>query len=687
MIVKRPVVRGKRKARKDDEDESAYSEDESEGSDESDESYSSVQSEEYDSDDEEYEDEDEEEYEDRPRRGRPPARPAGAYSRYPMAPPGGQGSFYQQWINMPRPPPMGGGPMLMPRPPMMMPRPPMPGQPLPPYVNPAVIAGAIRPPAAGVRPALTAEQLAEIAKSTIASLVGGPRAAAGAEPPSAAPSAGATPAEGGEAKDANANPQPDAQVKAVVSDELKNSITNMLVDPQLRAALMQKLYANQMAKAQAAGQPMPMPPPHMLAMMRPPPMMMPMRPMMYPPMPPVMPRAKAPKVKKYRAPMRYQSDSDSAEEAAEGRSRRRTAARKVNFNKFYQEEEEVEKTLEELEQYDLSRPEKGERARDALAQPKEKSNRGRKKKAVEEEKPSSVGVEDEFGIQPIAKKRGSGRRSKQASDEEYEEEAEHEVNEGSPGDSEDEGPTVGKILSHRVTKKGEEEFLVKFNGLSYLHLEWISREEMLEAKMGGSRIKKFMAKPLSAHHYDDKHVFNPDYTQIDRVVSGWEHPELENPSVMTASYLVKWKSLPYEEATWEKREDVEGIDGGREKIAEWLARPTLESRQDPAQMRIGQRPLKSSWQAMPESPVYKNGNTLRPYQLEGINWLVYCWINKQSCIIADEMGLGKTVQSVAFLQLLQAKFNVKGPFLIVAPLSTIPHWEREFQAWTGTDVI
>jgi hypothetical protein len=650
-----------------------------------------VQSEEYDSDDDEdYEDEDEE-YEDRPRRGRPPARPAGAYSRHPMpGGPGPQGTFYQQWINMPRPPPMGG-PMLMPRPPMMVPRPPMPGQPLPPYVNPAVIAGAIRPPAAGVRPALTAEQLAEIAKSTIASLVGGPKAAAAAAAGATrehAPS-GAAPAEagGGDAKDGSANAAPDAQVKAVVSDELKNSITNMLVDPHLRAALMQKLYANQMAKAQAAGQPMPMPPPHMMAMMRPPgPMLMPMRPMMYPPMPPAMPRQKAPKVRKYRAPMRYQSDSDSAEEAGEGRGRRRSAARKVNFNKFYQEEEEVEKTLEELEQYDLSRPEKAERG--AVAGPRGKSNRGRKKKAAVEgeeeageEKPASV--EDEFGIQPIAKKRGSGRRSKQASDDEYDEEADAMGEDGEPADSDDEGPTVGKILSHRVTKKGQEEFLVKFNGLSFLHLEWISREEMLEAKMGGSRIKKFMAKPLAAHHYDEKHVFNPDYTQIDRVVSGWEHPELDNPKAMTASYLVKWKSLPYEEATWEKREDVEGIDGGKEKIAEWLARPTLESRQDPAQMRIGQRPLKSSWQAMPESPLYKNDNALRPYQLEGINWLVYCWINKQSCIIADEMGLGKTVQSVAFLQLLQAKFNVKGPFLIVAPLSTIPHWEREFQAWTG----
>lgn len=669
-------MRGKRKSRKDDEDESAYSEDESvveAGS--SDESYSSVASEEYESDEEYDDDED-----DRPRRVRPVVH--SSYNRYPMHPSQypqqhptqhTQGSFYQQWINMPRPP-MAGGPVLMPRPPQMMmqgpmmmgQRPPMmmmPGQ-RPPMMGPQFA----NPPVNGARPpqgAFTAEQLADIAKTTIASLVGGPKAS--------------EPSNGG-ANEANSG----EEVKAVVSDELKNSITSMLVDPELRIKLFQRLYANQMAKAQASGQPIAMPPPHMMAMMRPPMG----QPRMYPQMAPMMPRTRAPKVKKYRAPMRYDDGSD-AEEAG-GRGRRRSAARKVNFNKFYQEEEEVEKTLEELEQNDMTRT-VGDRGAVGM-EFKEKSNRGRKKKIVDEEEEEVFGAEDEFGIQPIAKKRGSGRKSKQASDDDDDDVVAAETGHNDDvvvggEESDDDGPSVNKILSHRLNKKGQDEFLVKFHGLSYLHLEWISKEEMLEAKMGGSRIKKFMSKPLSAHHYDEKHPFNPDYTRIDRIVSGWEHPEVDNPDVMTASYLVKWKSLPYEEASWEKKSDVVGIDGGSEKIAEWLARPALETRQDKNELKIGQRPLKSSWQAMPESPVYKNGNILRSYQLEGINWLVYCWINKQSCIIADEMGLGKTVQSVSFLQLLQTKFKVKGPFLVVAPLSTIPHWEREFQAWTGNVYI
>eukprot|EP00965_Chrysotila_dentata_P093722 3097592-Pleurochrysis_carterae.AAC.2 len=37
----------------------------------------------------------------------------------------------------------------------------------------------------------------------------------------------------------------------------------------------------------------------------------------------------------------------------------------------------------------------------------------------------------------------------------------------------------------------------------------------------------------------------------------------------------------------------------------------------------------------------------------------------------------QTAQSVAMLQSLKSVEGINGPFLIVAPLSTLPHWERE----------
>ena len=61
-------------------------------------------------------------------------------------------------------------------------------------------------------------------------------------------------------------------------------------------------------------------------------------------------------------------------------------------------------------------------------------------------------------------------------------------------------------------------------------------------------------------------------------------------------------------------------------------------------------------------------------------------ICRQNCILADEMGLGKTVQSIAFLQAVY-DYGIHGPFLVIAPLSTIGNWIREFDTWTDLNVI
>lgn len=39
------------------------------------------------------------------------------------------------------------------------------------------------------------------------------------------------------------------------------------------------------------------------------------------------------------------------------------------------------------------------------------------------------------------------------------------------------------------------------------------------------------------------------------------------------------------------------------------------------------------------------------------------------------------------MDLISTRLHARGPFLIVAPLSTIPHWQREFSGWTGLNTI
>ena len=57
------------------------------------------------------------------------------------------------------------------------------------------------------------------------------------------------------------------------------------------------------------------------------------------------------------------------------------------------------------------------------------------------------------------------------------------------------------------------------------------------------------------------------------------------------------------------------------------------------------------------------------------------WENGINGILADEMGLGKTIQCIAHVAMMVEK-KVLGPFLVVAPLSTLPNWISEFKRFT-----
>ncbi|KAJ1024722.1 hypothetical protein NDA16_002762 [Ustilago loliicola] len=80
-------------------------------------------------------------------------------------------------------------------------------------------------------------------------------------------------------------------------------------------------------------------------------------------------------------------------------------------------------------------------------------------------------------------------------------------------------------------------------------------------------------------------------------------------------------------------------------------------------------------------PKLVTGAKMREYQLDGLEWLISLYENGLNGILADEMGLGKTLQTISFLAHLREK-GVWGPFLVVAPLSTINNWVLEFERFT-----
>ncbi|XP_051555983.1 chromodomain-helicase-DNA-binding protein 8 isoform X3 [Myxocyprinus asiaticus] len=251
--------------------------------------------------------------------------------------------------------------------------------------------------------------------------------------------------------------------------------------------------------------------------------------------------------------------------------------------------------------------------------------------------------------------------------------------------SEEDAAIVDKILSMRLTKKevspglyiNVEEFFVKYKNYSYMHCEWASLEQLERDKRINQKLKRFKTKQAQMRNIfqEDEEPFNPDYVEIDRILDESHSVDKDNGEPVLY-YLVKWCSLPYEDATWELKEDVDEA-----KVEEFRK---IESRQP--RLKRTPRPPASAWKKLDESREYKNGNQLREYQLEGVNWLLFNWYNRQNCILADEMGLGKTIQSIVLLSEVFAA-GVQGPFLIIAPLSTITNWEREFSTWTDMNAI
>jgi len=80
-------------------------------------------------------------------------------------------------------------------------------------------------------------------------------------------------------------------------------------------------------------------------------------------------------------------------------------------------------------------------------------------------------------------------------------------------------------------------------------------------------------------------------------------------------------------------------------------------------------------------PQLFTGGVLREYQIKGYTWMKSLFENGINGILADEMGLGKTVQCISLIAHLISE-QCQGPFLVVAPLSTIPNWYSEFKRFT-----
>ncbi|AQL01564.1 CHD3-type chromatin-remodeling factor PICKLE [Zea mays] len=221
--------------------------------------------------------------------------------------------------------------------------------------------------------------------------------------------------------------------------------------------------------------------------------------------------------------------------------------------------------------------------------------------------------------------------------------------------------------------KKMERYLIKWKGLSYIHCSWVSEKEYSEAanihprlrtRLNNFRRQKEAMKIEAERSGEDIVAIRPEWTTVDRILASRKN------LVGDREYYVKWNELTYEECTWENESDITVFQPEIERFNEIQFRRKKSG--DKGKATREPRQFK-------ESPTFLSGGTLHPYQLEGLNFLRYSWFHNKRVILGDEMGLGKTIQSIAFLaSLFEDKF---GPHLVVAPLSTLRNWEREFATW------
>ncbi|CAL8391182.1 unnamed protein product [Arctogadus glacialis] len=161
-----------------------------------------------------------------------------------------------------------------------------------------------------------------------------------------------------------------------------------------------------------------------------------------------------------------------------------------------------------------------------------------------------------------------------------------------------------------------------------------------------------------------------DVMSKEEIMSKSKKIKLEE-EVQTASSSKRKKNM--------EEEDLEKMSDSNTDIKSRLS----EAMQDSAKHQLDPKRTFEGKPVPAQQPRLFTGGAMRWYQIEGIEWLRMLWENGINGILADEMGLGKTIQCIAHVAMMVER-GVLGPFLVVAPLSTLPNWIREFKRFTPT---
>lgn len=251
----------------------------------------------------------------------------------------------------------------------------------------------------------------------------------------------------------------------------------------------------------------------------------------------------------------------------------------------------------------------------------------------------------------------------------------------------------------------EERYLVKWHDVSHLHCSWESQRN-LEHQDNFKQLQRYFFKKANQNNgflysLDERGesdaYFDPAYTQVDRILEVSD-PDKDFPE-MKRQFLIKWKHLGYASSTYEYECDLISNNIDYEtKVSEFQRRRTKPTaKQIQRNVRAGEQAGRKLFLTLKKDNAsivrelmqltFPNNGRLRSYQAEGVAWMLNSYMQKRGGILADEMGLGKTLQTVSTIDYIHSKLHRLGPYLVIAPLSTLTHWRREFERWTKLNAI
>ncbi|KAK9833308.1 hypothetical protein WJX81_005199 [Elliptochloris bilobata] len=220
---------------------------------------------------------------------------------------------------------------------------------------------------------------------------------------------------------------------------------------------------------------------------------------------------------------------------------------------------------------------------------------------------------------------------------------------------------IERVLDCRPSRASPEDILVKYKGVSYRRTAWLPVEEVRTAR--AQLLRNYLCRAAEPSDGVDPEWLRSERMIAQRVRGGGQQ------------FLVKWCQLPYTQATWEDE-------------------AALTSNEDQEQLRLFWKremvPAKARKAGVPKKdavPEFLNGRELRDYQLASLQWMMQNRRVSRNCILGDEMGLGKTAQSIATLEFQRQLLANPGPFLVIAPLTTLGHWKREIETWTPMNAV